>query len=136
MVPSPRWDAVLFSFTLVILGLFEVELLLMIYFLGPKKYFSNFLYALDLFIVTVSLVLEVTFRLINEDIMKDLVGILILFRVWRFVRIGHGLVASTFAVNSCPSAGSKEQLGRVLHATLPQPPKYPCKTGKDEIKID
>ena len=88
--------AVLFSFTLVILGLFEVELLLMIYFLGPKKYFSNFLYALDLFIVTVSLVLEVTFRLINEDIMKDLVGILILFRVWRFVRIGHGLVASTF----------------------------------------
>ena len=28
--------------------------------------------------------------------MKDLVGILILFRVWRFVRIGHGLVASTF----------------------------------------
>ena len=28
-----------------------------------------------------------------------------------------GLVASAFAVNSCPSAGSKEQLGRVLHAT-------------------
>ena len=32
----------------------------------------------------------------NEEILNDLVGILILFRVWRFVRIGHGLVASTF----------------------------------------
>ena len=28
-----------------------------------------------------------------------------------------GLVASAVAVNSWPSAGSKEQLGRVLHAT-------------------
>lgn len=87
---------VLFSFTLIILILFEIELLLMMYLLGPKKYFSHLLYALDLFVVTVSLVLEIIFRVVHEDILNDLVGILILFRVWRFVRIGHGLVASTF----------------------------------------
>eukprot|EP00985_Skeletonema_marinoi_P015623 scaffold8111_cov206-Skeletonema_marinoi.AAC.12 len=88
--------AVLFAFTLIILGLFEIELLLMVYLLGPKKYFSQVLYVLDLFVVTVSLALEITFRVVHQDILHDLVGILILFRVWRFVRIGHGLVASTF----------------------------------------
>eukprot|EP00573_Skeletonema_grethae_P001969 CAMPEP_0201688496 /NCGR_PEP_ID=MMETSP0578-20130828/2244_1 /ASSEMBLY_ACC=CAM_ASM_000663 /TAXON_ID=267565 /ORGANISM="Skeletonema grethea, Strain CCMP 1804" /LENGTH=311 /DNA_ID=CAMNT_0048172833 /DNA_START=13 /DNA_END=948 /DNA_ORIENTATION=- len=87
---------VLFSFTLIILILFEIELLLMMYLLGPKKYFSRLLYALDLLVVTVSLILEIIFRVVHEDILNDLVGILILFRVWRFVRIGHGLVATTF----------------------------------------
>mmetsp|Transcript_9414 Transcript_9414/g.16105 ORF Transcript_9414/g.16105 Transcript_9414/m.16105 type:complete len:308 (-) Transcript_9414:533-1456(-) len=87
---------VLFSFTLIILILFEIELLLMVYLLGPKAYFSRPLYVLDLFVVTVSLVLEVVFAVVHEDILNDLVGILVLFRVWRFVRIGHGLVASTF----------------------------------------
>ena len=87
---------VLFSFTVIILILFEIELLLMMYLLGPKTYLSRPLYVLDLFIVTVSLVLEIVFKAVNEEILNDLVGILILFRVWRFVRIGHGLVASTF----------------------------------------
>jgi hypothetical protein len=87
---------VLFSLTLIILILFEIELLMMIYLLGPRKYFSRMLYALDLFVVTVSLVLEITFRVVDQDILHDLVGILIVFRLWRFVRIGHGLVASTF----------------------------------------
>jgi hypothetical protein len=87
---------VLFSFTLIILVLFEIELLMMVYLLGPRKYFSQVLYALDLFVVTVSLVLEITFRVVDEDVLNDLVGILIIFRLWRFVRIGHGLVASTF----------------------------------------
>ena len=87
---------VLFSFTMIILILFEIELLLMMYLLGPKAYLSRPLYVLDLFVVTVSLVLEIVFKFLDEDILNDLVGILILFRVWRFVRIGHGLVASTF----------------------------------------
>jgi hypothetical protein len=68
----------------------------MVYLLGPKKYFSQVLYVLDLFVVTVSLALEITFRVVHKDILHDLVGVLILFRMWRFVRIGHGLVASTF----------------------------------------
>ena len=33
---------------------------------------------------------------IHREIARDLVGILIFFRVWRFVRIGHGFIASTF----------------------------------------
>ena len=42
-----------------------------------------------------------------------------------------GLVASAVAVNSWPSAGSKEQLGRALHATASKITKQNC---KDEIK--
>lgn len=87
---------VLFSLTMVILGIFEIELIMMVYLLGPERFFSHVLYALDLCIVTVSLALEITFRVVRDDILQDLVGILVLFRVWRFVRIGHGLVASTF----------------------------------------
>ena len=89
---------VLFSLTMIILITFEIELLLMVYLLGPKKFFSQVWYVLDLFIVTVSLVLELVFAFVHDDIIQDLVGILVLFRVWRFVRIGHGLIVSTFEI--------------------------------------
>ena len=87
---------VLFSLTMIILILFEIELLLKVYLLGFKTFFSHLFYALDLLIVTVSLILEIVFKAVHEDILNDIVGILILFRLWRFVRIGHGLVASTY----------------------------------------
>mmetsp|Transcript_9101 Transcript_9101/g.19438 ORF Transcript_9101/g.19438 Transcript_9101/m.19438 type:complete len:324 (-) Transcript_9101:337-1308(-) len=87
---------VLFSLTMAVLCTFEIELLTMIYLLGPAKFFSHILYVLDLFIVTVSLLMELVFKLVHQDILGDVVGLLIFFRVWRFVRIGHGLVASTF----------------------------------------
>ena len=89
---------VLFSLTMIILITFEIELLLMVYLLGPKEFFSQVWYVLDLFIVTVSLVLELVFKFVRDDIIQDLVGILVLFRVWRFVRIGHGLIVSTFEI--------------------------------------
>ena len=89
---------VLFSLTMIILITFEIELLLMVYLLGPKKFFSQVWYVLDLFIVTISLVLELVFAFVHDDIIQDLVGILVLFRVWRFVRIGHGLIVSTFEI--------------------------------------
>jgi hypothetical protein len=87
---------VLFSLTMIILVTFEIELLTMVYLIGVKKFFSRVFYVIDLFIVTVSLALEIVFRLLHNEIASDLVGILIFFRVWRFVRIGHGFIASTF----------------------------------------
>ena len=87
---------VLFTFTIIILVTFELELLTMIYLIGPKRFFAKFFYVVDLFIVTISLVLEVLFRSLHSQIASDLAGALIFFRVWRFVRIGHGFIASTY----------------------------------------
>mmetsp|Transcript_23055 Transcript_23055/g.42325 ORF Transcript_23055/g.42325 Transcript_23055/m.42325 type:complete len:319 (-) Transcript_23055:469-1425(-) len=88
----------LFWVTIVILVTFEVELFLMIYLLGPEKFFHQLIYVVDLFIVTLSLVLELLFRAASNQLNEVLPGILIIFRMWRFVRIGHGLVASTYEV--------------------------------------
>jgi hypothetical protein len=86
--------------TVVILGLFEVELLTLIYLLGPVKFFKQFLYVLDLVIVSASLALELSLQYIGDDntVAAVLPELLIVFRVWRFVRIGHGLVASAHEV--------------------------------------
>lgn len=89
---------VLFWTTIVILCTFEIELLLLIYLLGPAKFFHHLVYFVDLIIVTFSLVLELIFRHASNQTWEVLPGILIIFRVWRFVRIGHGLVASTYEV--------------------------------------
>ncbi|KAL3790601.1 hypothetical protein HJC23_008807 [Cyclotella cryptica] len=104
---------VLFSLTMIILVTFEIELLIMIYLIGVKKFFSRVFYVVDLFIVTVSLVLEVVFRLLHNEIASDLVGILIFFRVWRFVRIGHGFIASTFELQEEKMEKWKEYIHEV-----------------------
>lgn len=88
----------LFWVTIVILSIFEVELFFLIYLLGPEKFFHQLIYVVDLFIVTLSLVLELLFRMASNNLAEVLPGILIIFRLWRFVRIGHGLVASTYEV--------------------------------------
>ena len=88
---------VLFWTTIGILGTFELELVLLIYLLGPKKFCHQVIYIVDLVIVTTSLVLELLFRMLYSEI-GEAAGILVIFRVWRFVRIGHGLVASTYEI--------------------------------------
>ena len=49
-------------------------------------------------VVTLSLGLEIMFKFASKEVMSVLPGIRIVFRLWRFVRIGHGLVASTYEV--------------------------------------
>jgi hypothetical protein len=81
--------------TVFILVTFEVELLLLIYLLGPVKFVHQFMYILDFIVVTISLVLELLLHNIGyESAAEVLPSLLILIRMWRFVRIGHGLVAS------------------------------------------
>ena len=55
-------------------------------------------YVVDFVVVISSLTLELIFKFSSEDALAALPGILIVFRLWRFVRIGHGLVASTYEV--------------------------------------
>jgi len=83
---------VLFSVSIVILSLFLVELNITLIALGPRVFFGNLLYTLDYFIVTISFVLEIVLRIQNSGAFASLVGFMVIFRLWRFMRIGHGLV--------------------------------------------
>lgn len=91
---------ILFWTTIVILTTFQIELCFLIYLIGPAKFFHQVFYVIDLFVVTCSLFLELLYRFANfgELDWEALPEILILFRLWRFVRIGHGLVASTHEI--------------------------------------
>lgn len=85
--------------TLVILSIFFIELFLVMAACGLRAFFSKFFYVLDLIIVTVSLVLEILFITLDESELELLLGLLILGRLWRFVRIGHGIFATTYELS-------------------------------------
>jgi hypothetical protein len=63
--------------------------------LTPGIFFRQFFFALDYVIITVSLVLEITFHVLGDDLYQSLSGLLVIIRIWRFVRIGHGIVELT-----------------------------------------
>lgn len=63
-------------------------------------FFRHFWYTLDFFIVSVSLALEALFKSSSEDQLATYVGLLVLFRCWRFVRITHGLIEVTAELTS------------------------------------
>lgn len=127
---------VLFWSTILILLTFEIELLFLVYLLGPKTFLHEFLYVLDLFIVSASLILELVFLYASNQALEVLPGILILFRVWRFVRIGHGLVASTYEVMEHKLHIALEHIElleerlRVFDDEAPERPKKLKKSGK------
>ena len=88
-------EKVLISLTLGILGIFFLELTVTMIALKPKIFFRQVFYALDYFIVSVSLALEVLFVLRGDEVSASLFGLVIMGRIWRFVRIGHGIVELT-----------------------------------------
>lgn len=100
-------EVVLFSLTIAILSLFMIELLLQMAAMTPCVFFRNGMYGIDFIIISVSLVLEITFFTLEEDAFSSLLGLLILGRVWRFIRISHGLVEVTHEV-------SAERYGKLL----------------------
>lgn len=52
-------------------------------------------FTLDYLIVTISIVLECVFYLKRDEIYQSLAGLLVVVRLWRFFRIGHGIVEVT-----------------------------------------
>lgn len=86
----------LYIVTLIILSSFLLELSALVYLLGPKQFCKQITYVVDFVVVALSLILEVLLKHASKDVLSVLPGILIIFRVWRFIRIGHGLVASTY----------------------------------------
>jgi len=87
-------ENILFYITVLILAVFLVENIVEMLALGPKVFFKQIFLAADFFVVLISLVLEVVFKLMKSQF-AELVGILVIFRVWRFIRIGHGIIEVT-----------------------------------------
>lgn len=88
------FETVLFSFTIVILCIFFTEISLEMAVLGVKKFFSQLFLALDFFIVSISLIFELVFFAYKSQIQK-VFAVLVVFRIWRFVRVGHALMEVT-----------------------------------------
>lgn len=88
-------EEVLFYCTVTILFIFFVENVVEIVALGPGIFFRQLWFVFDFSIVTVSLSLELAFHFQNDDYLYTVVGFLIFFRLWRFIRIGHGLIEAT-----------------------------------------
>ena len=84
-----------FSLTIAILGIFFVELCLVLICLKPKNFIKKPLYVMDLIVVTLSLILECAFYFDDNYAAAALAGMLIITRLWRFVRVGHGIVMVT-----------------------------------------
>ena len=82
----------LFFATVAILGVFELELLLLVVALGPARFFTHALYVVDFVVVNASIALEWRLHDDSNDDGSAAVGLLVLVRVWRFVRIGHGIL--------------------------------------------
>jgi hypothetical protein len=88
-------EDVLFGLTMAILVIFFVELNVSLAALGPCQFFRHTFFLMDYIVVTVSIVMEATFKAVDDEALQSAFGLLILFRLWRFVRIGHGIIEVT-----------------------------------------
>lgn len=93
-----RAEEFLFGITIFILSTFMFELTVAIVALKPQIFFRQFFYLMDFVVVSVSLALELAFHYMNEETLQSVVGLLVAARVWRFIRIGHGIVEVTHKV--------------------------------------
>ena len=75
--------------SIILLSIFEIELMLNIYAFGCK-YLKRFLHLFDVIIVTITLILEIIFHYIIEDTdVEVIVSLTIILRLWRLVRVLH-----------------------------------------------
>jgi hypothetical protein len=81
----------LFGVTVFILGVFFVELTTVMLLLGPCTFIKDWLHAIDYVVVCVSLGLEIAFQVESDAVLQAIIGLLIFGRLWRFIRIGHGV---------------------------------------------
>ena len=114
-----KWHSVhtahdaLFWCSVVILLIFAVELLLLLGILR-LNFLRNPLYALDAIVVATSLGFEIGLK---GQVGGDMAGLLAFGRVWRFVRIGHGLSSSVHEVDAA-HLHEVEQHAKALEAEV------------------
>ena len=140
-----KWEAVhtieevLFGLTIAILSLFFVELNVTMICLRPQIFFRQFWYLLDYLIVTVSLTLELTYHFLESQNAATLAGFLVIGRIWRFVRIGHGILEVTHELaheqhqKLLAYAEDLEELLEANQIEIPPEIKLPHRHKKDDI---
>lgn len=86
----------LFSISVTVLSCFQAELLLLSTALG-SLFFRNPLYLLDSVVIASSLTLELWLHALGPAKLtdEDLSSFLVVGRLWRFLRIGHGIYATS-----------------------------------------
>lgn len=85
-------EEVLFIVTILILVIFFIELNVTMVALRPQIFFRQFWYLLDYVIVTTSLTLELVYEFLGSQNASVMAGVLVVGRIWRFIRIGHGIL--------------------------------------------
>jgi hypothetical protein len=88
-------ENILFAVTVAILSVFMLENIIELIVIGPYTFCRQIWYASDFIVIATSLSLELIFHYANEGAQETLGGFLVFFRLWRFLRISHGLVEVT-----------------------------------------
>jgi len=112
----------LYILELSILGLFELEMFFLFYCLR-FQFFRSLVNIMDLAIITLSIVLEVILH--NSSNQSSAAGLLIFARLWRLVRIGHGILHHT---------KRKEAVIDALENNLSDEGLYEDKSDLDHLK--
>merc|ERR1711871_1521272 len=76
-----------------IMWIFAAEILVLIFGYGPIDFFCNPFYLLDFVVITPTLVIEYS---LGEDTIQK---IILFLRLWRFIRIIHGVYAAEYEDN-------------------------------------
>ena len=101
-------QSVLDASSIVITCIFMAENLILLAVLGVRQFFTNIFHAIDFFVVAFSLALTITFAMMGEQGLANIVGLLLLVRLWRFVSLGYGLMSAA----SKQSKKDVESLGK------------------------
>lgn len=110
---------VLFGVSVGILSMFAIELLLLLLSLDVQ-FFHNLLYIIDFFVVYASLVLEIALKTSSAS---DITGAIILARLWRFMRVAHGLATASHEAEEGENEKAKqhnESVERLAHEVQAQ----------------
>jgi hypothetical protein len=94
---SHRGGSVFLLYNLI-LTTFLLELTVTVIALTPAVFFRQFFYVLDFCIIVTSLVLELAFYILEDTVAQAVAGLLVISRLWRFIRIGHGIVSVSHEV--------------------------------------
>mmetsp|Transcript_578 Transcript_578/g.1034 ORF Transcript_578/g.1034 Transcript_578/m.1034 type:complete len:404 (+) Transcript_578:250-1461(+) len=93
-------EKVFVALTILILSTFFVELNVEMIAVTPSVFFRQVFLLFDYTIVTVSLGLELMFVIKENLNLQSAVGLIIVARLWRFVRIAHGIVEVVTEISS------------------------------------
>jgi voltage-gated hydrogen channel 1 len=89
-------EQVFFWTSVTILSIFTLEQAVKLLVFGHRYFFWRLWHLLDAIIIITSLVLEIVLR---SGALRDVVSLLVIFRLWRIIRVVHA-VAESVAINA------------------------------------